>query len=979
MKSSPTVLARPAAQPPPGNRPPNPDLGISLLRAAVFTSVLLSFGADTLATWAQPLPTRLLLTEPPEIHTLLPILAGLLVLPQFLGLAQGLALSGMTLLLLELLAAALLMPLQAAAAARMARAVTTLRIRLPLPDGRTTAVVPPHDLLQALQAALPTGGRLSGFGPHITLILARTPDLPAELLIQLTGSASQRRALAETLRGILQSAAPDVQIDAITDPRDTAQHPGSILHWREYASALPSQYPFRLTADATADSTFGALLAALQVGGGVQYAELHLVLRPVGGVSGWALNRGWRGRAMALKLLLEQKADYALRGDPQALEEKLAAAPFEVTLRTLVLAEPGAHTAADQTLRALDAALAGRQHRTGSALQRWQIIRHGQVRCGAPTQQDTRCLAHDTPGRAPRFAPLPSLLLAWHPWHEPAILSSAELAGLWRLPTPDLGRLVAWQTCRILPPPPQAFAAPATDEWVALGSAVRSNGATAAVGTTLRDLRQILHLTAGMGAGKSRLLANLCQQFLPYGFALIDGKGDDQGGSLARIVRERLPLADERRLILIDALDTAWPIGINPLAGVRANQIGDTDQMLGQALALFARLDPETWGKAAGMQQYLQMATLLVLEAQPDPTLAHVKRVLLDELYRARLLERARNHEVVTFWCTIYPSLGEGLRSSRDALLRRFDMLLTAETTRLMVTQPRPTLNLLAAIEQGAIVIMPLPDMTLGGLAGAIGMLLFQAFVRAAFARSGSDQTRASYPLIVDEFQVLLGSGDASDVQTAVTRLRSLGIPTIYAHQALSQLGDLADLMLINAANRVILQTPEPDASSYARSFAADGLTASDISRQPPNEHQYAVLRCGGLPTGPFSMHPLPWPEPVVAELPPDHGLDWRTCLPMPADPIDPLVARLVYAEADEHRAVDELTRLDEEAWGRVLARWNAIRSFQRGYIIKHPGCIPDRLERQRWLSRLWIACPRVLAAADYARSSGASGPGTRN
>ena len=139
--------------------------------------------------------------------------------------------------------------------------------------------------------------------------------------------------------------------------------------------------------------------------------------------------------------------------------------------------------------------------------------------------------------------------------------------------------------------------------------------------------------------------------------------------------------------------------------------------------------------------------------------------------------------------------------------------------------------------------LVPLPDMTLGGMAGAVGTLIFQAFVRAAFERPGSDQTRQSYPLIVDEFQVLLGTGDAADVETALTRLRSLGIPAVYAHQALAQLGDLEPLMRINAQNRLMLQTQEPDAGQYARHWAASGITAADISGQEPAEHQYAALR----------------------------------------------------------------------------------------------------------------------------------------
>jgi hypothetical protein len=206
-------------------------------------------------------------------------------------------------------------------------------------------------------------------------------------------------------------------------------------------------------------------------------------------------------------------------------------------------------------------------------------------------------------------------------------------------------------------------------------------------------------------------------------------------------------------------------------------------------------------------------------------------------------------------------------------------------------------------------------------------------------------------------------------VETAITRLRALGIPSVYAHQALSQLGELQDLMLINASSRVVLQTGEPDAGAYARAFGASGLLAADISGQDPLEHQYASLRCDGRPTGVFSMRPLPWPEPLPDAVPAYSGPEWQAQLPAPGDPIDAALLRLAYGRGDQPRVVAELASLSEGEWERVNARWDAISAFQRGYILRHPGCIPERLERQQWLSRLLVARPRLLAAAEYARA----------
>jgi hypothetical protein len=587
-------------------------------------------------------------------------------------------------------------------------------------------------------------------------------------------------------------------------------------------------------------------------------------------------------------------------------------------------------------------------------MQRWR---------GAPAAVRVQHLC----ARVPRAVPLGAAMFPARAWRGPAILSPSELSGLWHLPTPALGALIRWLPCRQIAAPPHAFVDHQHDR-IIIGHARHGDGHEAPVGPTLFDLRQVCHLTAGMGAGKSRALSTICVQLIERGFTLIDGKGDDSG-NLVATVRNLIPLEDEGRLVLLDVLDSAWPVGLNPLAGVDLHQAGGTDRVLAQVQAVFARLDPETWGRAPGMQQFLQMGTLLVLEAEPHPTLAHVKQALLDPSYREQLLLFVRNVEVKTFWDVTFPQIGENQRTSRDALLRRFDMLLVPEITRHLVAPVESSLDLLDAIDQHLIVLIPVPHITLGGLASAIGTLIFQAFIRAAFGREGTALERTSYALVVDEFQVLVEHSSPEDLKKALSQLRSQGIPALYAHQALVQLGEVAELMLINAQNRIMLQTQEPDASTYARLYAASGLTAIDISGQDPTEHQYARILCDGKPAGPFSMRPLPWPDPVPANAPPYDGLAWQTVLPDASDPADTRILELIYHPPhDLDSIIAELAVFPEKEWQELLARWDAIRDAQRAYILAHPGCIPDRLERQRWLSRLLAARPLILAAAEYAR-----------
>lgn len=958
------ALRSTAPNPPPASRPPQPDLLLHIVRALAFASIALAF--------TRPVALPLLVATPPQgaLSALRlmndPAIASLALLryvfePAIFSVVVIGAQAALWVLLGELLFALAAAILARHAARRAMRAPLCLRVRPTIrPTERIGPAAKPGALMRLIHGGM-AFRHWTHATPRYVLLVSGAPDLPAELGALIIGAPEERQRALIVLDGAVRSSAPGTLVNAADDPLLAAALPGRWIAWQHFALALPPAYPLHAPTVAVETELAGVLLAAVRPYGSVAHAGLEVALRPQGGMTGWALGRQWRARATALKLALEQRQDYALTPDIAAIEAKLGDAAFEATIVATAVAE-----CLDDALTALHAigdALGAFQQRTASRLQR--LVPRGRISARQVSGENAADIVAAL--RTPLVAPPPTILLPFRLWRGPDILTAGELGYLWNPASMLSSGLVRCDPCRRIAAPPHAFCGN-DPERIVVGYAAHTDGHSAPVGPTLRDLRQILHLTAGMGAGKSRLLANLCLQLVPHGFMLIDGKGDDRGGSLIDTVRRLIPLADEARLILLDPLDTAWPIGLNPLAGVNVAQLGGADLALGQILATFARIDPGTWERSPGMQQFARMATLLVLEGEAHPTLAHVKQALLDEAYREALLQSTRNIEVASFWRETYPRLGEGQRSSCDALLRRFDALLTPETTRYLVAQAQPTLDLAQMIASRMIVLVPLPDVALGGLAGAVGVLIAQAFVRAAFSRSGSDQTRYDYPLIIDELQVLIGNSDTSDMATAITRLRSLGIPTIYAHQALAQLGDLRDLMLINAGNRIILQTQEPDASVYARAYAASGLTAADLSGQPPNDHQYAVLRCRGTVAGPFSMQPLPWPVAQEDLPPPYAGPDWHSILPDDSDPADRLIARVVYETANSPGAARELAQLDDGDWHRLLSRWECIRRCQRQYILDHPGCIPDRLERQRWLSRLYAARPHALAAAEYLR-----------
>ena len=823
----------------------------------------------------------------------------------------------------------------------------------------------PTTLLAGLHAALDDPLlRLSN--AFVGLQIVGLPQQPVELGFSIGAIGAAAPRLSERLQractSLVRGLAPSTIVEACADPVAAALDDKTRLYWQDLALALPAHLPLA-EVSSVADS-LGVLAASLRPPAGVRLALLQCTVQALAenGQTVWRLH----ARRRLVRLL--RMAGGAGAAAAQALRLRLEEPSLSLSVRVLVVAELGSEIAAKHVLRNVTNALKQYRRESESVPQHLRALGWPQ-QCQTPTAQHLRWL------QSPRPTPLRPLLLPSVLWRPPALVGPSQAAVYWHLPSASVAEHFAWLPNRRLPVPAEAFLSASTPDPIILGDGIHDSGTWQPVGLGLRDLRRVLHITAGMGAGKSRLLTNIAQQCLPHGLLLLDGKGDDQSGNLAAAVRRLLTPADEDRLVLIDLLDRDWPIGLNPFAEVDRATPGGLTRSLGAILGLLARLD-DGWDSSPGMQEYCRMATLLVLTSEPEPSLAHLKAALEQADYRARLLESCPDHEVVHFWRITFAEASDQQRSSVLALVRRLNNLLADETMRLILTQPSGNLDLLAAIEQRRLVIAPLPHIALGGLASFAGMLLMQAIVRAAFRRPGDDHSRQTIPLIVDELQVFLSERGSPDLQIAITQLRAYGIGGIYAHQSLAQLGPLRDEMLINAANRVILRTGEPDASAYALRFPQTGLTASDISGQVADEHQYAILDRGGRGGQPCSIRPLPWPTPP----PPltEKSVAWQRRLP-PAEPavraLDRQIVDLVYNSGDCERYARELAALPSPDWTLLFARWQVISTYQRAYLLAHPTAVAAEsgleasFARQRWLSRLRYARPRLLALAEYWRN----------
>jgi hypothetical protein len=353
------------------------------------------------------------------------------------------------------------------------------------------------------------------------------------------------------------------------------------------------------------------------------------------------------------------------------------------------------------------------------------------------------------------------------------------------------------------------------------------------------------------------------------------------------------------------------------------------------------------------------------------PTMAKVARALEDAAYRQTLIERYPfKHDLIyRFWTERESALSEAQKSSLSALLRRLDLFMANPITRPMLTVEKPSVDLLEAMETGRIVIIPMPHRNLGGLAPLVGMLILQSVVAAAYARPGDALSRTTAPVFIDEVQVFIVNEQSPDLEHAFTQLRGFAVPLIVLHQTLDQLGKLESTFCINAANRLILRTGEPDASTSAKMYSQSGVTPEDIKGMEALHHQYAVTLGPNREQLMFSLRPNAWPVPPDHELPPYLGPTRWQYRNTPIDPatvneaqaqkhrkLEHDLAAIAYAEvtpAAFDRITGQLALLPDAIWDVIMGHWDRLRRYHYEYLLENPGAEPAQLRRQTWLSNL--------------------------
>lgn len=368
---------------------------------------------------------------------------------------------------------------------------------------------------------------------------------------------------------------------------------------------------------------------------------------------------------------------------------------------------------------------------------------------------------------------------------------------------------------------------------------------------TPEDRLRHFYIIGQTGTGKTTLMKNMIVQDIEAGagVCMIDPHGTDIADVLSSI-------PDHRRedVIYFDPSRMDQVLGLNMLEYDPAHPEQKTF-VVNELFSIFQKLYggvPESMGPM--FEQYFRNATLLVLEdPESGSTLLDISRVLADEQFRRKKLERASNPIVVQFWNDIAAKAGgeAALENIVPYITSKFDVFTANEYMRPIIGQQHSAFNFREIMDEKKILLVNLSKGRLGEInANLIGMIIIGKILMAALSRvDGSMDSFPPFYVHIDEFQNITTNSVASILSEA--RKYKLGL-TI-AHQFIAQLDEhIRDAVFGNVGSLAVFRVGNDDAQFLEQQFKPV-FESSDLMNIE-NRNAYVRILADGTPVKPFNI-----------------------------------------------------------------------------------------------------------------------------
>ncbi|OQA04857.1 MAG: AAA-like domain protein [bacterium ADurb.Bin400] len=429
------------------------------------------------------------------------------------------------------------------------------------------------------------------------------------------------------------------------------------------------------------------------------------------------------------------------------------------------------------------------------------------------------------------------------------ILNISELASLYHLPhetvaTPN----IVWSGSKKGEPPANLPSRENTaPEDLTIIGQTNFRNINQEFGIRRDDRRRHIYIVGKSGTGKSTLIENMAID------DVVEGRGViivDPHGELADKVLACVPENRIDDVIVFDPADRAYPIAFNLLEHVDDDFKG---MVASGFVGIFKKIFGDSWGPRL---EHILRNTVLALLDYPESTMLDIPRMLTDNRFRDKVVEKVQDSVIKEFWVNEFAQYDSKFRTEAvSPILNKVGQFLSTATIRNLVGQPYSRINIREVMDQEKILVVNLSRGKIGEDNSALlGAMMITKIQLAAMSRADvtADKRPDAY-LYVDEFQNFATDSFA----VILSEARKYNLSLTMAHQYIEQMPEqVRSAVFGNAGTLVAFRVGGSDADflvkEYEPVFDANDLVNLD------KYHIYIKLLVNGISSPAFSARTLP-------------------------------------------------------------------------------------------------------------------------
>lgn len=450
------------------------------------------------------------------------------------------------------------------------------------------------------------------------------------------------------------------------------------------------------------------------------------------------------------------------------------------------------------------------------------------------------------------------LLEAWKQersttWREMlCVLSPAEIAALWHLPSEDYqSQAIAWAHGHL----PEDVFHPV--DAVPLGETTAPGMRSRTVYLKARD-RAAHHYIAGMtNTGKSTLMLRLIQADIlaGHGVAVID----PQGKLVQDVLNTCIPSNRIDDVVLLECRRTDYPVPINPFRIPSGMTIAEASTYV---LFALQKIYEPIWLLGQTENYIESMVQLLLTDKEATPI--DIARVFQDDAYRKTLLERLSTqdgHDVASYSLQqVWELYGKKSAGEKEKILspivNRTRVFTTRNVMELMTCHP-DSLDFRELIAQKKIVLIDLSGNNIFKDVDNLATLFLSGFFLGSYSLRASESEEPLFYLYVDEIERTA----TAPLGEILKEARKFGLAAILANQVLDDMKEnVLNAVLGNVGITSVFQLGIKDARFLASRFEPE-LTSADLANL--DLHRVAVKMRLGEKNLPAVVLKTALPQPI--------------------------------------------------------------------------------------------------------------------